>query len=119
MIWKKEVKRTDDHCIFFDFGSNWNLSSNDSVFNTGERSEPEKIDYKKAKNNLWTPSPTHQTSKLDPTCDISQGGGVQTMPLLPMLEKEASAQFYRDKNVWRNAARDRVLLNHFNNSGVT
>ena len=32
------------------------------------------------------------------------------MPLLPMLEKEACAQFYGDKNMWRNAARDRVLL---------
>ena len=40
-------------------------------------------------------------------------------PLLSMLAREACAQFYRDKNMWRNAARDRVLLNHFNNSGVT
>ena len=72
----------------------------------------------KSKNNLWTPSPTHQTCTLDPTSDKSQGV-VQTMPLLPMLEKEARAQFYRDKYIWRNAARDRVLLNHFNNSGVT
>ena len=46
-------------------------------------------------------------------------GGVQTMPFLPMLEKEARAQFYRDKNMWRNAARDRVLLNDFHNSGVS
>ena len=41
------------------------------------------------------------------------------MPLLPMLEKEAPAQFYRDKNMWRNAARDRVLLNDFNIFEVT
>ena len=47
------------------------------------------------------------------------GGGCPDHPLLPMLEREACAQFYRDKNMWRNAARDRVLLNHFNNSGVT
>ena len=45
MIWKKEVKRTDDHCIFFDLGSDWDFSNIDSVFNTGERSEPEKFDY--------------------------------------------------------------------------
>ena len=114
MIWKKEMKRTDGHWIFFKLGSDWNFSNIDSVFNTGERREPEKFDYKKSKNNLWTPSPTHQTSTLDPTSDKSQGG-VQTMPLLPMLEKEARAQFYRDKNMWRDAARDRVLLNHFNN----
>ena len=25
MIWKKEVKRTDDHCIFFDLGSDWDF----------------------------------------------------------------------------------------------
>ena len=72
----------------------------------------------KSKNNLWTPSPTHQTSTLDPTSDKSKGG-VKTMSLLPMLEKESRAQFYRDKNMWRNFARDRVLINHFNNSGVT
>ena len=41
-----------------------------------------------------------------------------TMPLLPMLEKEACAQFYWDNNIWRNAARDRVLLNDFNNTAV-
>ena len=55
MIWKKEVKRTDDHCIFFELGSDWDFSNIDSVFNTGEWSEPEKFDYKKSKNNLWTP----------------------------------------------------------------
>ena len=65
------MKRTDDHCIFFDLGSDWDFSNIDSVFNTGERSEPEKIDYKKI--NLWTPSPTHQKSTLDPTSDKSQG----------------------------------------------
>ena len=41
MIWKKEVKRTHNHCIFFDLGSDWDFSNIDSVFNTGERSEPE------------------------------------------------------------------------------
>ena len=73
MIWKKEVQRTDDHCIFFDLGSDLDFSDIDSVFNTGERSEPEKFDYKKSKNNLWTSSPTHQTSTQDPTSDKSQG----------------------------------------------
>ena len=27
MIWKKEVKRTDDHCIFFDLVSDWDFSN--------------------------------------------------------------------------------------------
>ena len=43
MIWKKEVQRTDDHCIFFDLGSDLDFSNIDSVFNTGERSE-QKLD---------------------------------------------------------------------------
>ena len=42
---------------------------------------------------------------------IKRGG----LDPLPMLKREACAQFYRDKNV----ARDRVLLNNFNNSGAT
>ena len=84
------------------------------MFNTGERSEPEKFDYKKVLDPLSYPSNLHTGPHL---WQIS--GGVQTMPLLPMLEKEARAQFYRDKNMWRNAARDRVLFNDFNNSGVT
>ena len=29
----------------------------------------------KIKNNLWTPSPTQQTSTQNPTSDKSQGGG--------------------------------------------
>ena len=88
------MKRTDNHCIFFDLGSDWDFSNIESVFNTGERSV--KMIIKKLKN-LWTHSPTHQTSTLDLTSDKSQGG-VQTMPLLHMLEKEARAQIYRDKN---------------------
>ena len=46
------------------------------MYNTGERSEPEKntiIRY--GKNNHWTPSPTHQISAPDHTSDKSQGGG--------------------------------------------
>ena len=110
----------DAHCIFFDLGSDWDFSNIEAVFNTGERSEPENFWLQKSKINLWTPYPTHQTSTMDPTSDKSHGGGgVQTMSLLPMLEKEAHAQFYGDKNMWRNAARDRVLLNDFHNSGVT
>ena len=53
-IWKKEVKRTDDHCIFFDLGSDWDFSNIDSVLSTGERSEPEKFDYKKVKTTFGT-----------------------------------------------------------------
>ena len=33
LIRKKEVKRTHDHCIFFDLGSDWDFSNIDSVFN--------------------------------------------------------------------------------------
>ena len=93
MILKKEVKRKDDHCIFFDLGSDWDFSNIDSVFNTGERSKPENFDYKKVKKkNLWTPSPTYQTSTLDPTSDKSQRG-VQTMPLLPYAWEGSSCSF--------------------------
>ena len=55
MIWKKEVKRMDDHCIFFDLGSDWDFSNIDFVFNTGERCEPEKFDYKKVKTTFGPP----------------------------------------------------------------
>ena len=48
---KGTEKKTDAHCIFFDLGSDWDFSNIDSVFNTGERSEQEKFDYKKSKNN--------------------------------------------------------------------
>ena len=34
-------------CIFFDLGSDCYFSNINSVFYTGERSEPEKFDYKK------------------------------------------------------------------------
>ena len=36
------MQRTDDHSIFFDLGSDLDFSNIDCVFNTGERSEPEK-----------------------------------------------------------------------------
>ena len=45
------------------------------MYDTDERSEPEKNIKIRKKNNLWTPSPTHQTSTQDPTSDKSQGGG--------------------------------------------
>ena len=68
MIWKKEVKRTDDHCIFFDHGSDWDISNIEFVFNTGERSEPEKFDYKKVKTTFGPPllpiKPPHGTPSL-------------------------------------------------------
>ena len=40
-------------------------------------------------NNLWIPSPTHQTSTQDPTSDKSQGGGgpdPRSPPLDPRLD---------------------------------
>ena len=117
MILKKEVKRMHDHCIFFDLGSDWDFSNIDSVFNTGERSEPEKIDYEKVKTAFGPPllpiKPPYWTPPL------TNLRGCPDHPLLPMLKREACAQFYRNKNMSMNAARDRVLLNHFNNSGVT
>ena len=123
LIWKKEVKRTHDHCISFDLGSDWDFSNIESVFNIGERSEPEKFDYKKVKTTFGPPEAwvlwTHQSNLHNGPRLWQISGWCPDHPLLPMLEKEAHAQFYRDKNMWRNAARDRVLLNHFNNSGVT
>ena len=47
IIWKKEVKRTDDHCIFFDLGSDWDFSNIDSVFNSGERTSQTNLIIKK------------------------------------------------------------------------
>ena len=55
MIWKKEVQRTDDYCIVFDLGSDLDFSNIDSVFNNGERSEPEKFDFKKVKTTFGPP----------------------------------------------------------------
>ena len=46
MIWKKEMKRTHDHYILFDLGSDRDFSNIDTVFNTGEQSEPEKFYYR-------------------------------------------------------------------------
>ena len=40
------------------------------MYNTDERSEPEKI-IKYDKNNLWTPSPTHHIFTQDPISDQS------------------------------------------------
>ena len=61
------------------------------MFNTGERSEPENFYYKKV-----CPSPAHQTFTLDPTSEKSKGGRGVPDPL-PMLEREARAQFYKEK----------------------
>ena len=65
---EKEVRRTHDHCIFFDLGSDWDFSNINSMFNTGERSEPEKIDYKKVKTTfgplLLPIKPPHWTLHL-------------------------------------------------------
>ena len=75
---EKEVKRMDDHCIFFDLGSDWGFSNTciDSVFNTGERSEPEKIDYKKVKTTFRPPllpiKPPHWTPPLDKSQGVSR-----------------------------------------------
>ena len=74
--YKKEVKRTDDHCIFFDLGSDWDFSNFDSVFNTGERSEPEKFDYKKVKTTFGPPllpiKPPHWTPPLTNLMGVSR-----------------------------------------------
>ena len=119
MIWKKEVKRTDDHCVFFDLGSDWDFLILTLCLILASGASQKNLIVKKWKqplDHLSYPSNLHTGPHL---WQISGGGGVQTMPLLPMLEKEVHAQFYRDKNMWRNAARDRVLLNDYNNSGVT
>ena len=46
MIWKKKVKRTDAHCIFFDLGSDWDFSNIDLFFFILN------YDYKKVKTPL-------------------------------------------------------------------
>ena len=57
------------------------------LYNTGERSEPEKIDNNKVKTSVGPP-PTHQASTQDPTSDKSQGGsGPPVPPLDPRLTK--------------------------------
>ena len=64
------MKRTDDHsfCILFDLGSDWDFSNIDSVFNTGERSEPENFDDNKVKTTFGPPllpiKPPHWTPPL-------------------------------------------------------
>ena len=69
----------------------------DFVLNTGERSEPKKFDYKKVKTNfgpvLLPIKPLHRTP---PLTNLRAGGPDP----LPMLQMEACAQFYRDKNMW-------------------
>ena len=48
------------------------------------RAERARKNYQnKKKNNLWTPSPTHQTSTQDPTSDKSQGGPDPRFPPPP------------------------------------
>ena len=49
------------------------------LYNTGERSEPEKIDNNKVKTSVGPP-PTHQASTQDPTSDKSQGGSGPPVP---------------------------------------
>ena len=77
MIWKKEVKRTHDHCIFFYLGSDWDFSNIDSVFNSGERSENLKKNLitKKVKATFGPPllpiKPPHWTL---PLTNIRGGG---------------------------------------------
>ena len=57
------------------FESDWDFANIESVFNTGERSEPEKNFYKKV-----CPSPTHQTFTLDLTSEKLRGGGGGSRP---------------------------------------
>ena len=68
-----------------------------------------KFDYKKVKTTFGSPLIPIKHQHWTPPLTNLKGGGFQTMPLLPMLKKEARAQFYRDKNMWRNAAREKVL----------
>ena len=41
---EKGSEKNQYHCVFFDLGSDWDFLNIDCVFNTGERSEPEKFD---------------------------------------------------------------------------
>ena len=71
------MKRMDGHCIFFDLTSDWDFSNIDSVFNTGERSEPEKFDYhKKVKPTFGPPllpiKPPHWTPPLTNLSGVSR-----------------------------------------------
>ena len=76
MMWKKEVKRTDYHCVFFDLGGDCDVLNIDPVFNTGERSEPEKFDYKKVKTTFGPPllqiNPPHWTPPLTNLREVSR-----------------------------------------------
>ena len=66
MIWKKKLKRTDDHCIFFDLGSDWDFSN----INSASRASQKKIDYKKVKTTFGPPllptKPPYWTPPLTP-----------------------------------------------------
>ena len=77
MIWKKEVKRTDDHCIFFYLGSDWDFSNIDSVFNTGE---PEKFDYEKVKTTFGPPLLPIKHPHWTPPLTNLRGGGPDHAP---------------------------------------
>ena len=77
LSWKpRMVCITGAGLTLFERGSDSDFSNIYTMYNTGERSEPEK----KFKNNLWTPSPTHQISTQDPTTDKSQGGSGPPVP---------------------------------------
>ena len=114
---RSERKIKESMAIVYSFTLEVIDTNIDSVFNTGERSEPEKFDYKKVKTTFGPPLLPIKLPHWTPP--LTNLRGCPDHPLLPRLEREACAQFNRDKNMRRNAARDRVLLYHFNNSGVT
>ena len=95
MIWKKKVKRTDAHCKVFDLGSDWDFSNIDSVLILASGARQKKFDYKKVKTTFGPPLLPIKPPHWNPP--LTNLRGFQTVPLLPMLEKEARAQFYRDK----------------------
>ena len=67
----------------FEFGSDSDFSNIYTMYDTGERSEPEKNIKIRWKQPL-DPSPTHQTSTQDPTSDKSQGGSGPPVPPPPL-----------------------------------
>ena len=60
----------------FDLGSDWDFSNIDSVFNIGERSEPENFDYKKVKTTFGLPLlPIKPPQWTPPLTNLRRGGG--------------------------------------------
>ena len=71
----------------------------------------------KSKNNLWTPSPTHQTSTLDPISDKSQGAS-RPCPSYLCLRRKLVLNSIGTKYV-EECCKEQSTVKPFNNSGVT